>query len=248
MAELTLEQILGNPEGLSGAAGMLQGAEPRQRRALFGEFFEQAMPFLAPPGVMEAMEGQDMTMKDLMLLGVLGPLGGKGKGLRLIQGGRVGRPNTFDELIAQEKTQRGLREAGRAEGVDIAPQATQNKLNMLHPGKPSRGKESLENFSKDLMEEVQGRATRAAEKAAKHNWSVDIGDNILTAQGIRNNEKPFKVIGRVIRKKGLLPESDPRAGKFIHGKDVPYLRVRRGSEETEIPEWAVVRRLTGPEG
>jgi hypothetical protein len=103
MAELTLDQLLGSSEGLPGAAGMLQAASPQERRGVFGQFFKKAMPFMAPPGVMEAMEGQDMTMRDLMLLGVLGPLGGKGrKGLKLIQGGKKEGRTFGDEILRQQ--------------------------------------------------------------------------------------------------------------------------------------------------
>jgi hypothetical protein len=86
MADPTLEQILNNPEGLGGAASMLQGASPGQRRGLAGDFFKQAMPFFTPPGVQEAMDlemgGEEPTMRELMMLGVLGPLGKAKKGLR----------------------------------------------------------------------------------------------------------------------------------------------------------------------
>jgi hypothetical protein len=102
MAELTLEQLLGSG-GIGEAAGMLQEAEPRERRAVLGEAFKQITPFISPPGVMEAIEGRDMTMRDIMLLGVLGPLGGKGKkGLRLIQGGRKEGRTFGDEALHQQ--------------------------------------------------------------------------------------------------------------------------------------------------
>jgi hypothetical protein len=413
MAELTLEQILGNPEGLSGAAGMLQEAEPRQRRALFGEFFEQAMPFLAPPGVMEAMEGKEPTMRELMLLGVLGPLGGKGKkGLRLLQGGRKEGTRTFEGEVFRQQRRKGagaqsdfrLARAERlAKPPDVPPEALalvrrrasvngfseadadkaariagdilnnpdapslhrkmakqlleaeelsvhdflvdlglpapkkikpgripddlqfEGALSRQQPLKTigrshtdiardlikrgmeggginvkgsdnellglilefdeavasvvarvtrkvktgpsakqsektlSRLRKKIDSFDetgpkgeeeifRDLMTDVQSRAKQAATKAAKHKWSVNMKDRVQTAQGVKNNEPPWEVFGRFIKKKGLSPKSDPRAGKFIHEPDVPYLRVRRGGEETVIPEWAVVRRLTGPEG
>jgi hypothetical protein len=104
MADLTLEQLLGNPEGLSGAAGMLQAASPKERRGLASRFFEKAMPFVAPPGVMEAIEGKDPTMKELLMLGVLGPLGGKARpGLKLLQGGKAGQRRFGDATEFQQR-------------------------------------------------------------------------------------------------------------------------------------------------
>jgi hypothetical protein len=83
MAELTLDQLLGSG-GLSEGFQMLQGAEPQERRAVLGDMFQKAVPFISPPGVPEAMAGRDMSMRDLMLGGIFGALGGK----RPFQGAR----------------------------------------------------------------------------------------------------------------------------------------------------------------
>jgi hypothetical protein len=141
MADPTLEQILSNPEGLSGAASMLQGASPGQRRRVAGDFFKRAMPFFTPPGVQEAMDlemgGEEPTMRELMMLGVLGPIGKAKKGLRLIQGGKTG-PRKFEDEAALAARKAEVRDLGGLPSAEGTPASREFKQMMDQPQR--RGK------------------------------------------------------------------------------------------------------------
>jgi hypothetical protein len=142
MAELTLDQLLGSG-GLGEAAGMLQEAEPRQRRAVLGEAFEQIMPFISPPGVFEAMSGQNMSFRDIMMGGILGALGGRrgfGSKQRLVHRGAFpgDLPSTsggnYFGSVAFAKRNPGL---GSQQATVAIPKGLQARVpNLANPNNP----------------------------------------------------------------------------------------------------------------
>ena len=120
---------------------MLQGASPGQRRRVAGDFFKRAMPFFTPPGVQEAMDlemgGEEPTMRELMMLGVLGPIGKAKKGLRLIQGGKTG-PRKFEDEAALAARKAEVRDLGGLPSAEGTPASREFKQMMDQPQR--RGK------------------------------------------------------------------------------------------------------------
>lgn len=113
-----------------------------------------------------------------------------------------------------------------------------------------RERKKLEDFHAQFMEDLKQRARESMASAAAHEWSVEVGEKIMTETGIRTGSAPWTVAARTIQKTGLSPDADPQKGVFTKAKNVPYLLIRRegpdGVEESMVPEWAVARTFRGP--
>ena len=114
-----------------------------------------------------------------------------------------------------------------------------------------RAKKEMKSSFDQMNKEISNRVDEELQKIADHNWDFEVGDRVITGDEVAReaNPTPWEIIGKVIRKKGLLPESAPREGKFIYGENVPYYFVKRGEEgsddftKTALPEWAIVQKF-----
>jgi hypothetical protein len=113
-----------------------------------------------------------------------------------------------------------------------------------------RERQKLEDFHAQFVEDIKQRARESMAAAAAHEWSVEVGEKIMTEFGIRTGSAPWTVVGRTIQETGLSPDADPRNGVFTKAENVPYLLIKRegpdGVEESMVPEWAVARTFRGP--
>tara|TARA_R100001163_G_C5031602_1_gene171691 strand:+ start:90 stop:539 length:450 start_codon:yes stop_codon:yes gene_type:complete len=114
-----------------------------------------------------------------------------------------------------------------------------------------RKEKELQSFFDDFREKISRRMEDQLLKIADHNWNFEVGDRVITGDEAAraDNPMPWQIVGKTIRKKGLLPESNPREGKNIYGEDVPYYYVQRGVEgsddfvQTSLPEWAITQKF-----
>ena len=102
-----------------------------------------------------------------------------------------------------------------------------------------------------LVEKYENMIDDKLKEISEFDWSFEIGDRVITNDEVARsaNPIPWEITGKVIQKKGLLPESLPREGKFVYGENIPYYTVqRRGGDSDELekislPEWAIAQKF-----
>lgn len=125
--------------------------------------------------------------------------------------------------------------------------ALENIVNLADFRKEKEMQSSLDEMSENISNRVDDKLKEISE----FDWSFEIGDRVITNDEVARsaNPIPWEITGKVIQKKGLLPESLPREGKFVYGENIPYYTVQRrvgDSDELEkisLPEWAIAQKF-----
>ena len=183
-------------------------------------------------------------------------MAGKGKIVRGVLGELIDASQMFkDKMEANAPLDSGeqalVNFARRKMSPDDPKNALSDKELFQTFEKLAPGDEVQEYFRKDMNKEISRRMDEMALKIADHNWNFEVGDRVITGDEVARavNPVPWEITGKTIRKKGLLPESSPREGKFIYGEDIPYYNVQRsveGSdnfERSSLPEWSFVQKF-----
>ena len=182
-------------------------------------------------------------------------MAGKGKIVRGVLGELIDASQIFkDKMAANAPLDSGeqalVNHARRIMSPDDPKNALSDKELFQTFEKIASGDEVKEYFS-GMKKEISRRTDEELLKIADHNWNFEVGDRVITGDEVARsaNPMPWQIIGKSIRKKGLLPESSPREGKFIYGENVPYYNVQRGVEGSDdferstLPEWAITQKF-----
>ena len=106
----------------------------------------------------------------------------------------------------------------------MADEFAPNKITDLSQAMEQRG---LEKAHSDLRGSILEEVRKRSELSAAHSWNYEIGDRVVTGDEVARsaNPTPWKIIGRVIRDKGLLEGSKPREGKLIEGLNIIVIKI-----------------------
>ena len=156
----------------------------------------------------------------------------------------LGSPVSALELYLEDglRIQQGTTQAGQG-GGPITALGQDGEVISFADAKQAKVFQELHT---EFMERVRERARASSEEAAAHEWTVEVGDIVSTADTASKGISPWRVTGRYIKKRGLSPDANPAEGDFTQVDNVPYVYVENAEGKTTLPEWALVNRFNGP--